>query len=96
MTPAQHKLAAFHRWALEATGKDVFVYHREPLERDPAAFKFARKLSDAGLVFLYSRRLDDGRFEKCARKTRPQDHNVLDRVSLGIHVPPSSQALEAV
>lgn len=89
---AQHKLAAFHRWAREAPYNDVFVYHREPLPREDDAFEYARKLSDAGLCFLYQRRLDDGRWEKCARRTRPHDHHVLDKVSKGVQVAPSTAA----
>lgn len=88
-----HKLAAFHRWAREAAYNSVFVYHREPLEREPEAFELARKYSDAGLAFLYSRRLDDGRIEKCAKRTNPMHHHVLDKVSLGVQVDPSRSAL---
>lgn len=91
--PTNHKLAAFRRWAREAPYNDVFVYHREPLDRDPDVFELARKYSDAGLAFLYSRRLDDGRIEKCAKRTSPTHHHVLDKVSRTVQVEPSRAAL---
>jgi hypothetical protein len=91
MRPTQNaKLAAFHRWSREAQYGATFVYHREPLDRDTDVFAFARKMHDAGLVFLFSRRLDDGRFEKCARRTQHTAHLVLDEVSRSIYVAPSS------
>lgn len=91
--PTNHKLAAFRRWAREAPYNAVFVYHREPLARDPEIMELARKYSDAGLAFLYSRKLDDGRFEKCAKRTNPVVHHVLDKVSRGVQVDPSRSAL---
>jgi predicted TIM-barrel fold metal-dependent hydrolase len=84
------KLAHFHRWSREAAYGATFVYHREPLERDAELFTFARKMQEAGLVFLFSRRLDDGRFEKCARRTQHTAHLVLDKLSRTIQVAPSS------
>lgn len=91
--PTNHKLAAFRRWAREAPYNSVFVYHREPLARDPEVMELASKYSDAGLAFLYSRKLDDGRFEKCAKRTNPVHHHVLDKVSRGVQVDPSRSAL---
>lgn len=88
-----HKLAAFRRWAREAPYNSVFVYHREPLPREEEVFELARKYSDAGLAFLYSRRLDDGRIEKCAKRTNPAHHHVLDAVSKAVQVDPSRSAL---
>lgn len=93
MSPTNLKLARFHKWAREAPYGDVFVYHREPQERDESAFEYARKLSDGGIAFLYSRRLEDGRFEKCARRTQVIAHFALDKVSRAIQVAPSSAAI---
>jgi hypothetical protein len=92
-TAVQFKLEAFRRWAREAHYGEVFVYHREPIDRDEQLFTYARKLHLAGLVFLFSRRLSDGRFEKCARRTPVRAHLALDKVSAAIQVAPSSAAL---
>jgi hypothetical protein len=92
MSAAQHKIAAFRSWAQTHPLGSVFVYYREPLERDPDAFAYARKLHDAGLVFLFQRRLDNGMFEHCARRCAIKDHKVLDVVSASIQVNPSRQA----
>lgn len=89
------KLETFHRWAREAPYEAVFVYHREPMERDEAIFDYARKLHEGGLVFLYQRKIDGGRWEKCARRTPITAHSVLDRVSAGVYVAPSSAALSS-
>lgn len=86
------KLELFRKWAREATYNELFVYHREPKERDEASFEHARKLSDAGLAFLSQRRLDNGMFEYCALRSKPQDIDVLDKVSARIYVAPSSSA----
>jgi hypothetical protein len=88
----RYKLNTFRRWAREARYNEVFVYHREPLVREEDVFDYARKLSDAGLAFLYQRKLDDGRWEKCARRSRVADHLVLDKVSKRVQVAASSAA----
>lgn len=89
---ARRKLETFHRWAREAHYGEVFVYHREPAERDDEIFAYARKLHDGGRVFLYQRRIDGDRWEKCARRTPVAAHLVLDRVSATVYVAPSSAA----
>jgi hypothetical protein len=88
------KLKVFKEWAHGANFGDVFVYHREPNERDPEVFYYARKLSSAGIAFLFSRRLDNGNFEKCARRTPVLAHVVLDKVSAAITIAPSTAFLD--
>lgn len=92
--PNPFKLTNFRKWAREAHYEDVFVYHRDPIERDPALFEYARKLHDAGMVFLFTRRIDGGRFEKCARRTPVVSHLALDRVSASVKVGPSTAFLD--
>lgn len=99
------KQALVQKWVQSCGAADVFVYHRGLLdaERDPVLFAYMRKLSDAGLVFLFQRRLTaplnlvvDGetQWEWCARRCRPKDHIVLDKVSAAIQVAPSEASLE--
>lgn len=93
-TKITFKLKAFRAWAREAQYEDVFVYHRDPAERDGEAFAYARKLHEAGMVFLFDRRLEPGRFEKCARRTPVVAHLALDRVSAAVKVDPSTDFLD--
>lgn len=88
------KLKHFREWAQRAAYRETFVYHREPQERDPELFALARKLNEAGMVFLFSRRLEDGRFEKCATRTPVTSHLVLDKVSASITVAASTAYLD--
>jgi hypothetical protein len=46
------------------------------------------------MVFLFSRRLDAERFEKCARRTPVISHTALDKVSAAIKVDPSTAYLD--
>lgn len=93
-TATKFKLSSFRKWAREAPYEDVFVYHRDPAERDLTCFAYARKLHDAGMVFLFERRLGEGRFEKCARRTPVVAHFALDKVSAAITVDPSTAYLD--
>lgn len=93
LAPNTFKLKAFRLWARSAAYENVFVYHREPMERDAEVFSYARKLHDAGMVFLFERRIDGGRFEKCARRTPVKAHSALDKVSRDITVEPSTDFL---
>lgn len=93
-TPKSFKLQQFRKWAREAPYEDVFVYHREPYTREPEVFTYARKLHEAGMVFLFERRLDANRFEKCARRTPVVAHFALDKVSASITVDPSTKFLD--
>lgn len=89
------KVDYLRRWVQRATHGDVFVYYRTNgrLERDPEVFAYARKLSDAGLAFLFQRRIPDTEhFEHCARRTRPKDHAVLDKLSAAIPAPTNPHA----
>lgn len=88
------KLPFFYKWAHEAAFESVFVYHREPADRDPEVFAYARKLHEGGLVFLFDRRMDNGKFEKCARRTPVAAHLALDKVSASIRVEPSTAYLD--
>jgi hypothetical protein len=88
------KLKHFREWAQRAAYGETFVYHREPAERDPELFSLARKLNEAGMVFLFSRRLETGVFEKCAKRTPVAAHLVLDKVSASITVEPSTAYLD--
>lgn len=93
-TATSFKLTRFRKWAREAPYGGVFVYHRDPTERDPAVYAYARKLHDAGMVFLFDRRLGEERFEKCARRTPVVAHLTLDRVSASVKVDPSTAFLD--
>lgn len=93
VTVKSFKLQQFRKWAREAPYEDVFVYHRDPKDREPDAFAYARKLHDAGMVFLFDRRIADG-FEKCARRTPVMAHLSLDRVSASVKVDPSTAFLD--
>jgi hypothetical protein len=93
-TPKSFKLQQFRKWARDAHYEDVFVYHREPYPREDEVFAYARKLHQAGMVFLFSRRLDAERFEKCARRTPVISHTALDKVSAAIKVDPSTAYLD--
>lgn len=85
MSTTNFKLTAFRRWAREAPYEAVFVYHRTPAARDTDLFAHARKLSDAGLVFLFQRRA--GReFEYCARRVHHKHHFLLDKVGGAVKV----------
>lgn len=83
------KRARVLEWVQHCGSNDVFVYHRTggKLERDPNLFAYMRKLSDGGLVFLFQRRTDQGEWEYCARRCRPKDHAVLDKVSADVQGP---------
>ena len=88
------KVDYLRRWAQTASHADVFVYYRTnmTLARDPAVFEYARKLHDAGLAFLFQRRIPGTEhFEYCARRTRPKDHAILDVVSASIPAPSTQQ-----
>lgn len=89
MSGSKHKLALFTRWALEAPSNAVFVYYNEPLERDPEVFAYARKLSDAGVAFLFQKKTEDGNYQYCAKRCPLEAHIILDKVSASIHVEPS-------
>lgn len=88
------KRARVLHWLQHCGANDVFVYHRTggQLERDAGLFEYMRKLSDGGLVFLHQRRVN-GEFEYCARRCRPKDHAVLDKVSESVQAP-KLQAME--
>lgn len=87
-----HKLALFRKWAQEAPLGAVFVYYNENIgERDPDIFEYARKLSEAGRVFLFQKRTDQGTYQYCARRSSVAAHGVLDKVSASIKVEPSRQ-----
>lgn len=86
------KLQQLKRWVQLAHLNNVFVYYNEGVgERDEAVFAYARKLHEAGLVFLFQKRADDGLYQYCARMSRPADIHTLDKVSASIHVEPSRQ-----
>ncbi len=93
-TTTSFKLTRFRKWAREAPYGETFVYHRDPIERDASLFAYARKLHEAGMVFLFDRRLGEERFEKCARRTRVTAHLALDRVSASVKVDPSTAFLD--
>lgn len=88
------KLKHFREWAQRAAYGETFVYHREPNDRDGEVFAYARKLHDAGMVFLFSRRLDNGKLEKCAKRSPVAAHLILDKVSASITVEPSTAYLD--
>lgn len=92
MSTTNQALAGFRKWAREAAYEAVFVYHRTPRTRDPALFEHARKLSDAGLVFLYQQRRGD-EWTYCARRTHPAAHHTLDKVSRRVKVRATSDFL---
>lgn len=83
------KRARVQHWVQHCGANEVFVYHRTggALARDPELFAYMRKLSDAGLVFLFQRKIDGGEWEYCARRCRPKDHLVLDKVSAHVQGP---------
>lgn len=88
------KVEWYHTWAIHAKYGVEVVYHRGDAERDEKVFDYMRKLSDAGMVFLFQRRLNDGRWEKVARRTPVASHKVLDTISQDVQVPPSSACLK--
>lgn len=79
-------VAIFQHWVQHAEYGQDFVYHKATAERDEDVFARARKLQDAGLVFLYQRRAGDG-FEHVARRTKIESHLVLDKLSSTIKSP---------
>lgn len=85
-------LTCFRHWATHAPYGDEFVYNRGE-DRDDDLFTLARKLSEAGLVFLYQRRAGCT-WEKVARRTPVVSHKVLDAISQDVIVPPSSACLK--
>lgn len=92
MSGSAKKLAQLKKWAQLAPLNDVFVYYNEGVgERDEKVFAYARKLSEAALVFLFQKKTDGGIYQYCARLSHPAHIHVLDRVSASIHVEPSRQ-----
>lgn len=67
-------------WAQNAAIGDDLVYRKPDQDRDENLFEAVRKLSEAGLVFLFQRRAGED-FEHVARRTRPATHDTLDWVS---------------
>lgn len=88
MSDRSPAIAAFHTWAREASYGDVFVYHRASGPREQELYDYARKLSDAGLAFLFRRRTDAG-LEACARRIHHETHFSLDKVSAAVKVAPT-------
>jgi hypothetical protein len=86
MPQPNSRLPVFQRWAREARYGEVFVYHREPFARDSVLFEYARKLSDAGIAFLYQRRADNHQWEKACKRIGVQAALTLDKLSETVHV----------
>lgn len=84
----------FHNWVIHARYGEEIVYHLEGRERDERVFKYMRKLSHAGMVFLFQRRAETGGWVKVARRTPVAAHKVLDTISQDIEVPPSKDCLK--
>lgn len=81
-------LRKFRDWTREADYGDVFVYgFGSTGMRSPEAFEHARKISDAGLAFLYQRRNESGTFDHVAKRTSVQSHLILDKVSESVRAP---------
>lgn len=79
---ASPALRRFREWTRTAPVGSEFAYHYDELDqRERAVFEHARKLSDAGLAFLFQKRLVDGGFAYIARRTEVKAHTVLDKVS---------------
>lgn len=93
------KRSRVQHWVQTCGANEVFVYYRTNgvglmAERDEELFAYMRKLSDAGLVFLFQRPLPAPPFtpwlrewEYCARRCRPKDHVALDKVSAAVQGP---------
>lgn len=88
MTPT---LRAFRKWAQAAPVGSEFVYAIPGMPRDESAFEYALRLNEAGLAFLFQRRILPGRFEHVARRVERNSIKVLDNLSVATYVEPPSK-----
>lgn len=82
----------FTTWLAKAKMHETLVYHRDGETRNEKDFIAAYNAHCAGSVFLALRRTN-GVLEWTATYCRRQDRALLDRVSAGIKVAPSSDFL---
>lgn len=73
-------------WVADTEPGTDIVYRKSGRPRNESLFETARKLSDAGLVFLYQRRNSAGGWDHHARRTTPQAHVTLDKVSRRVNL----------
>lgn len=71
-------------WVQHAEHGADLVYQKPALKRNARVFEHVRKLADAGLVFPFQKRTDAG-FDHVVRRTSPNSHAVLDRVSSAVN-----------
>lgn len=90
--PANRDVAVFREWARRADYEATFVYHRTDWPRNAGMFEHARKLSDAGLVFLFQYRSEDG-WCYCAKRCHHEHHVTLDKVSRSVEAKPTTAFL---
>lgn len=81
----------FRHWAQTALHGQEIIYHLEPDDRDEAVFEYARRLSHAGLAFVYQRRGFDAQgipaFEYVARRTSPAALHALENLGSAVSAP---------
>lgn len=77
-------LAALKKWAENTPAGHATTYFSDGKVRDDAVFDLARKLHEAGLVFLAQRRNAKGVMEHVAIRTNPASRAILDTVSVRV------------